>query len=161
MKRHAPGEAGCSGLPRPGPLLPATPALGRSPLKHAQTPLSDPSPMMNCLSALVDCQRQAPASAATLIQAPVPPPPLVLASSSRSGSEAVSLEARSASNFHVGHPAGAGTSGRRACALEWRPVRPRRRFRHQVPGALGCRYCGSQREKKKTQGLKSFLLLFS
>lgn len=105
--------------------------------------------MINRLSVLVDRQRQAAASAATLIQARVPPPALALASGSGSGSEAVSLEAWSASNFHVGHPAGAGTSGRRDCAPERRPVRPRRCFRHQVPGALGCRCCGSQKRKKK------------
>lgn len=72
--------------------------------------------MVNRLSALVDGQRQAPATAATPLRASAPPPLLALASGSAFGSQANPLEVRSASNFHVGLPAGAGAKGRSAYA---------------------------------------------
>lgn len=70
--------------------------------------------MMNRLSALVGGQRRAPASAATAIRASAPPPLLAPASGLRLRLrlQADPLEVRSASNFHVGLPAGAGATGR-------------------------------------------------
>ncbi|KAG8514109.1 Transcription factor Spi-C, partial [Galemys pyrenaicus] len=112
-------EAGHSWPCRAAPLLLQTPASRRNPPERAREPVADPSPMM---SALVDRQRHAPDLAATSFRALAPPPPLVLASGSGSGSRsgAVSLEAGSASNFHVGLPAGAGVSSAATARWVWR-----------------------------------------
>lgn len=64
--------------------------------------------------------------------------------------QTVSLEAGSASNFHVGPP---GRGGARAAATaRWkpRPERPRRRFRRN-PRKTWCRYCGSHERKKDSR----------
>lgn len=107
--------------------------------------------MINRLSVLVDRQKQAPASAATFIQARVPPPALALASGSGSGSEAVSLEAWSASNFHVGHRRGreraAAATARRNGGLSVRVVA----FDTKSPALSGVDAVEARREKKKVK----------
>lgn len=134
------GDAGCPGRPRssarPARSPRPEPLLG--PLTHDEAPVRP--------------RRSAdtgPGLGSDSTGSPVPPPPLVSASG---GSEAVSLEASSAGNFHVGHPAWAGASGRRDCATArlrggGRSVRPRRCFRRRFAARWVVSGVKARREK--------------
>lgn len=78
-------------------------------------------------------------------------PRLGLHSSSVSSSEAVSLEAWSASNFHVGLPAGAGARLPPRLRAGNSGLRVRVFTFHTNPRRTGCRYCRTYERKKKSR----------
>lgn len=139
--------------------------------QRAQAPFSDPSPMMNCLSSLVDRRRLGPASAATPNRASAPPPPLAWACAPAPAPAPARLRALVPRGFpwKPGQPAtstsdlpaGAGARQPRLRAgnggLSVRAV-----TFDASPRRAGCRYCGSRKENKKnlrTPSLPCFCFL--
>lgn len=121
---------------------PPDPSPRPRPLSAPRLPSQIPSPMMNCLSSLVDRRRLGPASAATPNRASAPPPPLAWACAPAPARPRAlvpsgfpwkpSQPATSTSDL----PAGAGARPprrRRDCAPGTAAERPRRHFRRKSP----------------------------